>query len=248
MPIRVLGMSDSVRIGSAFFVSSCIRQPHKTKPLPMYPTQARRFLRPTRPLSKAKKPSSKPKYPRPRPGTAERPPYRAPDPLVDNPKALVTELEDGKMTFVHRPPPTMEGPESVGLSKSPLLRGWRSGSSSSNNSANITGPNSESTLLPPEIRRPSSSSTPSPLPRLSDEALSQLKELRRSDPKAYTRSKLAEQFGCTSAFVGMVAPLKGSQCKAAHKALNEKHEKARERWSERHAVVTAVRAKRKELW
>jgi len=152
------------------------------------------------------------------------------------------------MTFVHRPPPTMEGPESVGLSKSPLLRGWKSGSNNNSN-GNANGTISESTLLPPEIRRPSSSSsTPPPLPRLSDEALSQLKELRRSDPKAYTRSKLAVQFGCTSAFVGMVAPLKGSQCKAAHKALNEKHEKAREKWSERHAVVTAVRAKRKDLW
>jgi len=206
----------------------------------MYPTQARHFLRPTLPLSKTKKPSSKPKYPRPRPGTAERPPYRAPDPLVDNPKALVTELEEGKLTFVHRPPPTMDGPESVGLSKSPLLRAWRSG-----NSSNSNGTNTKSTLLPPEIRRPS---TPPSLPRLSDEALSQLKELRRSDPRTYTRSKLAEQFGCTSTFVGMVAPLKKSQCKAAHTTLNEKHEKSRERWSERHAVVMAIRAKRKELW
>jgi hypothetical protein len=55
-------------------------------------------------------------------------------------------------------------------------------------------------------------------------------------------------FGCSSTFVGMVAPLKKSQCRAMHKVLEEKHGKARERWSEKHQIVMAIRNKRKELW
>jgi hypothetical protein len=55
-------------------------------------------------------------------------------------------------------------------------------------------------------------------------------------------------FGCSPTFVGMVAPLKKSQCRAMHKVLEEKHEKARERWSEKHQIVMAIRRKRKDLW
>ncbi|KAF8908941.1 hypothetical protein CPB84DRAFT_1766412 [Gymnopilus junonius] len=64
-----------------------------------------------------------PKYPRPRPGTAERPAYHAKDPLIDNPKAVVTKLEDEHLTFIHRPPPTAPSPFSLTTAPaSPLLR------------------------------------------------------------------------------------------------------------------------------
>lgn len=78
--------------------------------------------------------------------------------------------------------------------------------------------------------------------------MAKLKMLRRSDPLVYSRGKLAKMFGCTTAFVGMVAPLMKSQCRATHKVLNEKHEQARKKWSEKHAMVKAIGAKRKELW
>jgi hypothetical protein len=83
---------------------------------------------------------------------------------------------------------------------------------------------------------------------MSDEDLARLKHLRRSDPLLYTRGRLAKMFGCSTTFIGMVAPLKKSQCRAMHKVLEEKHEKARERWSEKHQIVMEIRKKRKELW
>src|SRR5262245_7455973 len=53
---------------------------------------------------------------------AERPPYRAPDPLVHNPDAKVTMLEQD-LTFIHRPPPTALTPFSLTTAPaSPLLR------------------------------------------------------------------------------------------------------------------------------
>ena len=83
---------------------------------------------------------------------------------------------------------------------------------------------------------------------MTDEDLARMKTLRRSDPALYTRGKLARMFGCSTTFVGMVAPLKKSQCRAVHKALQEKHESVRERWSEKHQIVMAIRKKRKDLW
>src|SRR5258705_2524283 len=67
---------------------------------------------------------SAPKYPRPRPGTAEKPPYRAPDPLVNNPKATVTKLGgEEELTFIHRPPASAPSPYSLSIAPaSPLLR------------------------------------------------------------------------------------------------------------------------------
>jgi hypothetical protein len=55
-------------------------------------------------------------------------------------------------------------------------------------------------------------------------------------------------FGCTEAFVGMVAALPKSKRKAVVRVREEAHAKMRERWSERKSVERAVRAKRKEFW
>ncbi|KAF9527575.1 mitochondrial ribosomal protein subunit L20-domain-containing protein [Crepidotus variabilis] len=206
----------------------------------------------TRPLSFVATISrSAPKYRRPRPGTAERPPYRAGDPLVGNPKAKVTKLVEGapelgqpELTFIHRPPPSAPSPFSLTTSPaSPLL---------------VPKNDSTTTRLPPLIRPIKSvhseqtasgagaaSSMP---PRMSDADLEKLQELRRSDPFKYSRAKLAEMFNCTPAFVGMVAPLTKSQCKSTHKVLGEKHERSRDKWSEKHSIVMAIRKKRKELW
>ena len=206
----------------------------------LFTTNCKSSMQPTRSLGlRASLSRYAPKYPRPRPGTAERPPYRASDPLVDNPKAVVTKLEGGALTFVHRPPPTAPTPCSLTtLPASPLLRP-KSSSSSTITSSRPPLP------LPPSIRPEKPKEEP---PRMSEEDIAKLKMLRRSDPLVYTRGKLAKMFGCTTTFVGMVAPLKKSQCRATHQVLNERHEEARRRWSEKHTIVKAIRAKRRELW
>lgn len=189
-----------------------------------------------------------PKYRRPRPGTAERPPYRAGDPLVENPKAKVTALENTsergqtELTFIHRPPPSAPTPFSMTTAPSSPLLILKSDVAAT--------PRALPPLLhPPKVTaEKDSSNADNEHPRMSDADMEKLKQLRRSDPFKYSRSQLAEMFKCTPAFVGMVAPLKKTQCKAAHRALNEKHERNREHWSEKHSVVMAIRKKRKELW
>ncbi|KAH0831916.1 hypothetical protein J3R83DRAFT_12799 [Lanmaoa asiatica] len=53
----------------------------------------------------------------------EKPPARFPDPLRNNPNAVVTPLEGDKLTFIHRPPPSAPSPHSTTLDPaSPLLR------------------------------------------------------------------------------------------------------------------------------
>ncbi|KAJ3542579.1 hypothetical protein NMY22_g3465 [Coprinellus aureogranulatus] len=174
-----------------------------------------------------------PKYPRPRPGTAERPPLKHRDPLLNSPNATVTKLEDDDLLFVHRPPPSLEAPESTtALPASPLLQ-KRPASSSS-------GP----VRLPPLVK----GEKPKELKPLTPEDIAKMKELRASDPEKYSASKLAKMFGCTRLFVSQNTRIRTSQKTALWKKRDAEHEKHRARWSERHQLVKAVRAKRKEMW
>jgi len=171
------------------------------------------------------------KYPRPRPGTSERPPYRPTDPLLDNPKATVTTLEDSQLTLIHRPPPTAPTPHSLTTSpSSPLLRSKRT---------------SQDGPLPPFIRP---SADKHELPRVSEEVVEKIRELRRSDPKVYSRGKLAKMFGCTESFVASVAALKKSQRTGLIRLREQQHAVVREKWSEKKAIVRAIRAKRRTFW
>ncbi|KAG6877125.1 hypothetical protein C0993_010077 [Termitomyces sp. T159_Od127] len=169
------------------------------------------------------------RYRRPKPGTAERPAVRVPDPLANNPQAVVTSLEDEDLTFIHRPPPTAPSPFSLSTNPtSPLLQ----------------PPTPVTTApLPPLIRKEV------PMPdRASDKVVAQIRRLRRSDPNTYTRLKLAEMFGVTSNFVGAIAALKSSARRARFRLDAEKQEKLREKWSERKITARAIRAKRQQFW
>lgn len=174
----------------------------------------------------------KTKYPRPRPGTAERPAYHAKDPLVNNPKAAVTKLEEDNLTFIHRPPPTAPTPFSLVTSPvSPLLR--------------PPTPYDPATVPMPPLSR--SAPAPAP-PRMSDADVVKMRNLRASDPAKYTRGKLAEMFNCTQNFVGTIAPLKKPARKVVLAQREELHARDREKWSERHSLVKAISAKRREMW
>ncbi|KAG6918747.1 hypothetical protein DXG01_011938 [Tephrocybe rancida] len=161
---------------------------------------------------------------RPKPGTSEKPAFHHPDPLVNNPKAVVTPLPDEDLTFIHRVPPTAPSPHSLATAPtSPLLRP----------PAPVTGP------LPPLMRKPA----PEP-ERASDLVVAKIRHLRRSDPNTYTRLKLAEMFGVTVNFVGAIAALKSSARQARLKISEEKQAKMRENWSEKKLTERAIRAKR----
>lgn len=165
---------------------------------------------------------------RPKPGTSERPAYHAPDPLINNPDAVVTSLHDENLTFIHRPPPTAPSPFSLTTApSSPLLR-------------------------PPTVseapRPPLARNMQTPPARMTDAAIIKMKDLRQTDATKYTQGKLAKMFKCTPHFVSLVAALKKPVRKERLQVRNDEHAKMRGKWSEKHTTVKAIQSKRRELW
>ncbi|KAF8724908.1 hypothetical protein AX14_008475 [Amanita brunnescens Koide BX004] len=155
-----------------------------------------------------------------------------PDPLENNPKAVVTQLSEENLTFIHRPPPTAPSPYSLTTAPaSPLL--WQY----------PTPP--DDTPLPPVSRARLYKPQPERLP---EEDVEKIRQLRRSDPETYTRQKLAQMFGCTQTFVGAVAGLKKSLRKKVIRKEAARFERQREAWSEQKVTARAIRGKRRELW
>jgi hypothetical protein len=83
---------------------------------------------------------------------------------------------------------------------------------------------------------------------MSDDNIREIQRLRVEDPKRYTRTRLAEMFGCSTAFVGYVAPLARSEQKAALSRRDRRHEMARAQWGEKAALIHEIRKKRREFW
>lgn len=159
----------------------------------------------------------------------ERPPYRAPDPLKDNPHATYESLSED-LTFIRRPPPTAESPESYTVSPaSPLLK------------PQASTPTGE---LPP-VLFPRKSPEP---PRMSKELIEKMRELRRKDPAAWTAGKLAKEFGCTQSFVRMWASLKKPERRKALARRDVEHDANREKWGDKRLMQKDIRLKRKEFW
>jgi len=160
----------------------------------------------------------------------QRPPMRHPDPLSNNPNAVSTSLSED-LTFIHRPPPTPPTPHSYTV-------------------------NPSSSLLQAETQAsPPDSALPPPLknatlahPRLSEEKISEIRRLRMENPALYTRSRLANTFGCSPSFVSYIAPLSPSQQRAALEKRDREHEEARARRGEKSKLIREIRRKRKEFW
>lgn len=67
--------------------------------------------------------------------------------------------------------------------------------------------------------------------------------MRAEDPERWTRVRLAERFGCSQFFVGMVAKNKGKA-----ERVDKEHEEARRRWGVRRREAREERGRRKVLW
>ncbi|KAH9045045.1 mitochondrial ribosomal protein subunit L20-domain-containing protein [Lactarius hengduanensis] len=160
----------------------------------------------------------------------QKPPMRHPDPLLKNPNTVTTSLPED-LTFIHRSPPSASTPFSYTINPtSPLLLAE-------------SPPAATSSSLPPPLAQPKLERR-----RLSDDKITEMQHLRVQDPKRYTRQRLAEMFGCSSAFVSYVAPLARSEKKAALERRERMHEKARAQWGEKAALIHEIRKKRKEYW
>lgn len=164
-----------------------------------------------------------------------RPPPKVPDPLVDVPKIQL----DDNLTFIHRPPPTMPSPESFTTApSSPLLR---PPSQPQGIMTSFTDPS-----LPP-VSRPSLIPKKQH-PRMTDQDIRSMRELRHSDPAEWTCTKLAAKFNCSPGFVSLVAGLKGSDWKKQVRGVAEQHQHARDRWGDKRALLQKIRAKKRDFW
>ena len=107
-------------------------------------------------------------------------------------------------------------------------------------------PLSSPSFLPPKP----SASLPAPVRapyekkyHLDEAQIAEIRKLRLGDPEKWTRVKLAEKFGCSQFFVGMVVkvPEKAARVEAEHQS-------ARERWGKRRREAREERERRKVLW
>ena len=168
----------------------------------------------------------------------ERPPPKFSDPLKNNPHATVKEVAKG-VSLNHRPPPTTPTPYSTTLAPaSPLLR-------PRSEPDDGKGPSEITVSVPPRVRQPRE------FPEqgvLSEKDFEEMRRLRASNPAHYTRSRLAKMFNCAPFLVGQQVPLERKVRKEAKGTLAEEHQRNRENWGERKALVMAIRKKRREYW
>ncbi|USP78490.1 uncharacterized protein yc1106_05764 [Curvularia clavata] len=95
-----------------------------------------------------------------------------------------------------------------------------------------------STALPPPVRTPYEKKY-----HLSETEVAEIRRLRAADPDTWTRVKLAEKFGCSQFFVGLVAKNEG---KAGR--VERQHDEARQKWGTRRREAREDRGRRRELW
>ncbi|KAL7267058.1 hypothetical protein RUND412_010370 [Rhizina undulata] len=107
------------------------------------------------------------------------------------------------------------------------------------------------TILPETTTEDPSSRLPPPLKEpyekkyhLTPEDFARMRSLRESDPKHWTRLRLAREFNCSSLFVGMVVQAKEGRLVQVKKEA----EKVKEGWGERRRFARAERQKRRDIW
>lgn len=73
--------------------------------------------------------------------------------------------------------------------------------------------------------------------KLSEAEITEMRQLRESDPSTWTRSKLAKKFGCSELFVGIAAPSTTKQ--PVEQVVQHGY---------RRKLITEQRQKRRALW
>jgi hypothetical protein len=94
------------------------------------------------------------------------------------------------------------------------------------------------TSLPTPVREPYEKKY-----HLTDKEISEIRQLRTQDPYTWTRVKLAEKYGCSQFFVGMVVKAKGKA-----KEVEDKHAEMRKKWGTRRKEAREDRERRKVSW
>ena len=79
---------------------------------------------------------------------------------------------------------------------------------------------------------------------LGEDEIAEIRRLRAEDPWKWTRKVLAEKFGCTEFFVGIVAQASKERMDWSKRLL----EQTKERWGKRRTYAREERTKRRETW
>lgn len=159
---------------------------------------------------------------------AVKPPVKRPDPLRNVPGQ---KLDDGNLTFYHRPPASSPSPYSMLTAPaSPLLR----------------PPSAPVNLHPTPVSDPSAPPAlrPLPEPRAHHITEAEAVEMRRLRAEGWSRLAVARKFRCSSVLVSIVAPA----TREKYGEHLERAEKVKDGWGPRKRVLREVRAKRKEFW
>ncbi|TDL23143.1 hypothetical protein BD410DRAFT_820844 [Rickenella mellea] len=163
-----------------------------------------------------------------------KPPSKIKDPLLSDPNAKIQHIPESSVTFIHRPPPSVPSPHSTTLAPaSPLLL------------PASPLPDDPARDLPPELRRPKKH----PNERVLDEEdFAQMRALRAQDPQKYSRNALAKMFGCSRFLVAQRAELESKSKEDKIMETEAEHEKHRQSWGPKKAMVMDIRRKRRSLW
>lgn len=93
--------------------------------------------------------------------------------------------------------------------------------------------------LPPPVHEPYEKKY-----HLKQEEIEEIRRLRYEDPFKWTRKVLAEKFGCTEFFVGIIA-----QASQKRKEWSTRlSEQTKEKWGKRRTYAREERTKRREMW
>lgn len=104
--------------------------------------------------------------------------------------------------------------------------------------------------LPPPTRQPYTKITAASVAanpgahHLSATAIAEMRALRQSDENTWTRSKLAEKFGCSQLFVALVV----QASKDRIRSLEKQTDAVRSRWGRKRRVARMERGMRREMW
>lgn len=167
-----------------------------------------------------------------------RPVRRSRDPLEEDKNAAWSRLPTGE-SFIVRPPPSVEQPESTTMVLSPILDGKdpKTGTADSVGAAH----------LPPPTRPERPIEEPVVDPRrtpLTAADIISIQRLRASDPIKFNVYTIARMYGVKPLWVRMVAPANPSVRGHAASMAEEK----RKRWTIGQRVTRAERIERRKLW
>ncbi len=79
---------------------------------------------------------------------------------------------------------------------------------------------------------------------LTQEQIKEIQQLREKDPIKWSRKKLAEKFGCSQLYIGIIAPVSKERRIELQEEINEEIE--RMGWKKR--FIRNERTRRRELW